>query len=73
MNLALEVDGFDSVTFVELGLPKTVKLNIQQIYKFPSLINPKQQLKLPTPKTQKLEPLFNCVIYSIIFLELKAV
>lgn len=34
MNLALEVDGFDSVTFVELGLPKTVKLNIQQTYKF---------------------------------------
>ena len=27
MNLALEVDGFDSVTFVELGLPKTAKLN----------------------------------------------
>lgn len=34
MNLALEVDGFDSVTYVELGLPKTFKPNIQQIYKF---------------------------------------
>ena len=34
MNLTLEVDGFDSVTYMELGLPKTFKLNIQQIYKF---------------------------------------